>query len=112
MYASLEAAAPHSNAQFTLITDDITSDGNIILHHYLALHLKQGRKVHLIGAEQSLFHYASVAKKTGVMLTGNPLFHFTNALVPPYTFDISSATLDALYTELATSISRSEITRA
>jgi hypothetical protein len=83
-FASLEAAAPHAAGRFVLITDDISSDGNLLLHHYLALHLKSGRHVHLVAAEQSLFHYSSVAKKAGITLAGNPLFHLTNALAPPY----------------------------
>lgn len=105
-FASLEAAAPHIGTRFTLITDDIASDGNLLLHHYLALHLKAGRKTHLLAAEQSLFHYSSVAKKAGLSLTGNPLFQHTNALVAPYNFEISAATLHALHTELASSVSR------
>lgn len=105
-FASLEAAAPHLDGRFVLITDDIGSDGNLLLHHYIALHLKAGRKVHLVTAEQSLFHYASVAKKAGLTLGGNPLFHHTNALNAPYTWDISAATLHSLHADLVSSLSR------
>lgn len=105
-FASLEAAAPHINSRFTLITDDISSDGNLLLHHFLALHLKSGRKVNLVGADQSLFHYSSVAKKAGLTLVGNSQFHHTNALVAPYLFSISASTLGALGAELKAFVER------
>lgn len=67
-YATLDAALafpnnlPPSNSQI-IITDTLKSDGNFLLHHFLANHLKANQRVVLVGLAQIFNHYFLISRK-------------------------------------------------
>ena len=45
-----------------------TNDGALLIHHFVTTHLKAGGSVCLVGFEQDVEHYASVARRLGCNL--------------------------------------------
>lgn len=67
-YATLDAALafpnnlPPSNSQ-VIITDTLKSDGNFLIHHFLANQLKANQRVVLVGLAQIFNHYFLISRK-------------------------------------------------
>ncbi|KAJ2960666.1 hypothetical protein NQZ79_g4049 [Umbelopsis isabellina] len=51
-----------------VITDTLKSNGNFLLHHFIANHLRAGQKVIVVGLSQIFNHYFLIGRKLGINL--------------------------------------------
>jgi len=66
---SFERSNVPPSGSLILITDTLSSDGNFLIHHFIANHLKANRHVVLVGFNQLLSHYQAIGKKLVGWLT-------------------------------------------
>ncbi|CAG8557448.1 11356_t:CDS:2 [Paraglomus occultum] len=95
---SFERSNVPPSGSLILITDTLSSEGNFLIHHFIANHLKENRHVVLVGFNQTLSHYQAIGKKLGIDLSqekSKSLFSFIDGLTSFYcSNDTSQSTAD------------------
>jgi len=66
---SFERSNVPPTGSLILITDTLSSDGNFLIHHFIANHIRANRHVVLVGFNQLLTHYQAIGKKLVSSLT-------------------------------------------
>ena len=82
-----DASAPPAQGLTLIKCAAPTSEGALLVHHFVSLYLQAGCPVCLCAFEQDLAHYAAVSKKMGVNLTAEAAagrFVFVDGFSNPY----------------------------